>query len=92
LQEKPRTWTDTLVQPKQWKRDTRFGTWNVGSLCRAGSLTTAARELSRYKLDLVGVQEVRWDKGGTIRAGNCFFLWKRKQQSSIRNRIFYTTE
>jgi len=35
----------------------RFGMWNVRSLHRAGSLTTAARELARYKLDLVGVQE-----------------------------------
>jgi hypothetical protein len=29
---KPRTWTDTLVLPKQWKRDMRFRTWNVRSL------------------------------------------------------------
>jgi hypothetical protein len=29
LQTKPRTWTDTLVRPKQRKRDMRFGTWNV---------------------------------------------------------------
>jgi len=43
----------------------KFGTWNVMSLYRAGSLTAAARELARYKLDLVGVQKVRWDKGGT---------------------------
>ena len=28
------------------------------------------RELAGYKLDLVGVQEVRWDKGGTVRAGD----------------------
>ena len=48
----------------------RFGTWNVRSPHRASSLTAAARELARYKLDLVGVQQVRWDKGGTIRAGN----------------------
>ena len=34
-------------------------------LCRSGSLKTAARELVKYKLDLVGAQEVRWDKGGT---------------------------
>jgi hypothetical protein len=27
-----------------------------------------ARELARYKLDLVGVQEVRWDKEGTVKA------------------------
>jgi len=25
--------------------------------------------LARYKLDLVGVQEVRWDEGATIRSG-----------------------
>jgi hypothetical protein len=31
----------------------------------AGSITAAAKELARYKLDLVGVQEVRWDKGIT---------------------------
>jgi hypothetical protein len=31
---------------------------------------TVARELARYKLDLVGAQEVRWDKGGTVRAGD----------------------
>ena len=39
----------------------------------AGSLTAAARELARYKLDLVGVQEVRWDKGGTVRSGIIIF-------------------
>jgi hypothetical protein len=33
--------------------------WNVKRLYRAGSLTTEARELARYKLDLEGVQEVK---------------------------------
>ena len=31
---------------------------------------TVAGELASYKLDLVGVQDVRWDKGGTVRAGD----------------------
>jgi len=44
--------------------------WNVRSLYRAGSLTAAARELARYKLNLVGVQNFRWDKRGTLRAGD----------------------
>jgi hypothetical protein len=34
-------------------------------------MTTVARELGKYKLDLVGVQEVRWEKGGTERAEDC---------------------
>jgi hypothetical protein len=29
--------------------------------------------LATYKLDLLGVQEVRWDKGGTVRAGDYNF-------------------
>jgi len=77
------------------KRDMRLGTCNVRRLYRSDSLTAAAsRELARYKLDLEGVREVKWDKGGMVRAGDyIFFLWKRKQKSSIGNRIFlYTTE
>jgi exonuclease III len=71
----------------------RFGTWNVRSLNRTGSLMTVAMDLARYKLDLVGVQEVRWDKGGTVRAGDyTLFLWKRKWKSSTGNRFFCTSE
>jgi len=52
-----------------------LGTWNVRSLYRADSLKAAARELVRYQLDIVGVQEVRWDKGGTVRAGDYNFFY-----------------
>jgi hypothetical protein len=52
----PRTWTEPLVRPKQWKTYMILGTWNVSSLYRSDSLTAAARELARYKLDLVDVQ------------------------------------
>jgi hypothetical protein len=44
--------------------DTRFGTWDVRRL-QTDSLKTVARELGKYKLDLVGVKQVRWEKGGT---------------------------
>ena len=82
-----------MVRPRQRKRDLRFGTWNVRSLYRAGSLTAVARELSRYKLDLVGVQEVRWDKGGTVRTGDYnFFCCKENGKLSLGNRIFCTPQ
>ena len=35
----------------------------------------AAGKLAWYKLDVAGVQEVRWDKGGTIRAGDHNFFY-----------------
>jgi hypothetical protein len=49
--------------------DVRFDTWNVRSMYRAGSLRIVAEEISKYVLDLVGVQEVRWDRAGTKPAG-----------------------
>jgi len=57
------------------ERGMKIGTWNVRSLYRAGSLKAAARELGRYKLDVVGVQEVRWDKGGKVREGDYEFFY-----------------
>jgi hypothetical protein len=32
-------------------------------------------ELGKCKLDLVGVQEVRWEEGGTERAEDCTFFY-----------------
>jgi exonuclease III len=52
-----------------------FGTWNVRSFYKIGSLKTIARELGKYKADLVGVQEVRWEKGGTEQAEDYTFFY-----------------
>ena len=61
------------------EREMKIGTWNVRSLYRAGSLKVAARELASYKLDVVGVQEVRWDKVGSVRAGDYDFLLQERK-------------
>jgi len=50
-----------LESSRNIQRGMKLGTWNVVSHFRAGSLKVAARDLGRYKLDVVGVQEVRWD-------------------------------
>ena len=39
------------------------------------------RELARYKLDVVDVQEVRWDKGGTVRAGDYDFFYEKGNEN-----------
>jgi hypothetical protein len=63
-----------IQPPKQQKVDMRFGNWNVRHLYRPGYLKTVPRELAEYKLDSVGVQEVRWDKGGTEPADDYTFF------------------
>jgi exonuclease III len=58
----------------------RFGTWNVRNLHKSGSLLTVVWELATYKLDLVGVQEVRWDSG-MVRAGDYTFFYGKGNES-----------
>jgi hypothetical protein len=58
----------------------RFGTWSVRGLYRAGSLMTVSRELARYKLDLVGVQEVRWEGGVTEPDGEYTFFYRKENE------------
>jgi hypothetical protein len=52
----------------------RFGTWNVRIMYRVGSLRRAAEEISKYKLDLARVWEVRWDGGVTETEGEYIFF------------------
>jgi hypothetical protein len=42
---------------------------------------TVARELARYKLDLVSVEEVRWDNGGTLRAEDFTFFYTKGNEN-----------
>jgi exonuclease III len=53
----------------------RFGTWNVRSLCRVGAIKSVVGELKKYKLDLVGVQEVRWGGKGYQTEDNYTFFY-----------------
>jgi hypothetical protein len=70
----------------------RFGLWNVKSLYRSCSLTTVARELARYKLDLVSVRAVRWGKRGTVRAGDYIFLRGKGKENNLMGAGFFTPQ
>jgi hypothetical protein len=54
--------------------DMRFGAWNARSIYWTSSLRAVTEEISNI-LDLVGVQEVRWDGGGTKLAGEYTFFY-----------------
>jgi hypothetical protein len=55
---------------------------NARSLQRAGFLVTVANELAKYWLDLMGVQEVRWEGGGTAPAGEYTFLYGKGNENA----------
>jgi hypothetical protein len=59
----------------------------------ASSLTAAAvKELANYKLDLVGVQDVRWYQRGTVRAGKYNFLYGKGNENQLQTGSSVTSE
>jgi hypothetical protein len=59
----------------------RFWTLNVRSLYRTGSLVTVSKELSKYKFDLVGVQEVTWEGSAAKPAGEGTFFYEKGNEN-----------
>jgi hypothetical protein len=59
----------------------RFGTWNITSFYRARSLMTVSKELSKCKLDLVWLQGVRWDIGGTVQSSEYTFFYVKENEN-----------
>jgi hypothetical protein len=60
--------------------DLRFGTWNVRSLYKVVSPMTVLKEVSKYKLDLIGMQVVR-RVVASIRQVNTHFSMERGMRS-----------
>jgi hypothetical protein len=50
---------------------------------------TAAKEILKYKLDLVGVQEVRWDGSGTEPAGEYIFFYGKGNENHEIGTVFF---
>lgn len=49
------------------KSDTRIGLWNVQTMWQVGRLAEVSREMKRYRLDILGLSETRWNGFGEIR-------------------------
>jgi hypothetical protein len=73
---KTRAWTDSLdKRPKRWTMDMRFGTMNVRSLYRAGSVVSVKRNYQNKSRNEGGPMEGPWHQ--TSRR-IYIFLWKRE--------------
>jgi hypothetical protein len=44
---------------------------------------TVVKEISTYKLNLVGIQEVRWERGGAESAGEYAFFYRKGNENHV---------
>lgn len=44
----------------------RLGTWNTRTLAEPGAVDILSEELCRYKMDVVALQETRWQLAGKL--------------------------
>jgi hypothetical protein len=72
--------------------DLRFGLLNVRSLYKVGSIITVSRELARYKSDLVGVQEVRWEGSSTEATGEYAFFCGKENENHELGAVFFCAQ
>ncbi|XP_055385015.1 uncharacterized protein LOC129614453 [Condylostylus longicornis] len=53
--------------------DLRLATWNIQTLLQAGKMQEIARETLKYGIDILALQEVRWQGNGTIKKSQYTF-------------------
>ncbi|KAL4084269.1 hypothetical protein QTP88_028094 [Uroleucon formosanum] len=58
-----------------WKMALHIGTWNVRTLFKTGSMNCMVREIERYKVKLVALQEIRWSDTGSINTSDTIILY-----------------
>jgi hypothetical protein len=66
-----------LAGPKKWKKDMRFATCNIKSLCRVGAIKSAVGELEKHNLDLVGERRLS-GKGRDIKQQTIIHFYMEK--------------
>uniref|UniRef100_A0A2C9LC51 Endonuclease/exonuclease/phosphatase domain-containing protein n=1 Tax=Biomphalaria glabrata TaxID=6526 RepID=A0A2C9LC51_BIOGL len=53
-------------KPFNARKPTLIGTWNVRTLNQCGKLAQLLREFDSYRLDILGICEMRWTSSGQI--------------------------
>ena len=57
------------------KNPLRIRTWNIRNLFKTGAARSLLSEVDKAKINIMGLQEVRWPGMGETICGSCTILW-----------------
>jgi glycosyltransferase involved in cell wall biosynthesis len=80
---------DARGDPFGKKQQTRIGFWNVRTLRKYGKLKQVEKEMSNYKLDIMGLSEIRWKENRDIKTqyGNSLIISGTGKDKGHRNGV-----
>lgn len=65
----------------------RIGTWNTRTLFESGKLDNAIQEMTRLRLDILGVSETRWPGSGICQKNGAVFYYAGNDDPNHRNGV-----
>lgn len=69
------------------KKETLIGTWNVRTLYQCGKLAQTINEFDNYRLDILGLSEIRWTGSGkTCSEGKNYIILGSQRQTHTWSR------
>ena len=66
------------------KEVSRIGTWNVRTLFQAGKTAQLLREFDAYRMDILGISEMRWTGSGRFVSDGKLVIYSGNDSSHIR--------
>ncbi|KYN06184.1 Craniofacial development protein 2 [Cyphomyrmex costatus] len=57
-----------------YQKGIRIGTWNIRTLAQASRLAQLSREMTRCKIKILGLSEVRWKNSGDITTSDNHYM------------------
>lgn len=68
-------------EKRRVKHSVRVGSWNVRTLLQRGKLENAKQEMTRNRLDILGLSEVRWGGNGECNSGDFRLYYSGEEKS-----------